>query len=353
MEQLLTFRFRKVSLRKLSAKERREMRQGLTFISPWIVGFLAFTFLPMLATFIFTFLDMRITEGVFNPVRFVGLDNYKTLFKDMTIWRVPSLRVNWTQQIVVDGEPKQIFAPQIKMDPPGAMWVTIIFGLYALPVGILLPLALALLLNSKYLKGQAIFRSLFYMPYVIPFVASVFLWGGMLNPETGWINRFLMWLGVPKAALPQWANDVFWVYPTYVIMGIWGVGNAMLIMLAGLQNVPTELYDAAKVDGAGSWATFWKVTWPMISPVIFYNLILNVVGLFQYFLVPLVVNQGTGRPGGATYFYNLHLYKTFFLFQNMSYGATMAWILFLVILIVTIILFGTAKKWVYYAAEST
>lgn len=353
MEQLLTFRIRKVSLRKMTVKERREMRQGLTFISPWIIGFLVFTLLPMLATFIFTFLDMRITEGVFNPVKFVGLRNYETLFKDQAVWRVPALRVLWTQQIVVDGVKKEIFSPQIKMDPPGALWVTIVFGMYALPVGIFVPLLLALLLNSKYLKAHGFFRTLFYMPYVVPFVAAVFLWGGMLNPETGWINRALMALGVPKASLPQWANDVFWVYPTYVIMGLWGVGNAMLIMLAGLQNVPTELYDAAEVDGAGGWATFWKVTWPMISPVVFYNLILSVVGLFQYFLVPLVVNQGTGRPGGATYFYNLHLYKTFFLYQNMSYGATMAWLLFVVILIVTLILFGTAKRWVYYAAESS
>jgi multiple sugar transport system permease protein len=186
----------------------------------------------------------------------------------------------------------------------------------------------------------------------VPFVASVFLWGGMLNPESGWINRFLEWVGVAKESLPQWANDVNWVYPTYVIMGIWGVGNAMLIMLAGLQGVPTELYDAAKVDGATAWATFWNITFPMISPVIFYNIILNVVGLFQYFLVPLVVNNGTGRPGGATLFYNLYLYKTFFTFQNMSYGSTLAWFLFLIILVVTVFLFWSAKYWVYYAGEA-
>jgi len=352
MEQLISFRFRRVSLRKLSAKDRREMKHGLTFISPWIIGFMAFTFLPMVATFIFTFLDMSITEGIYNPVRFMGLGNYKALFQDQTVWRVPSLRVVWTQEIVEDGIKKQIFSPQVKMDPPGAMWVTVVFGIYALPVGIFVPLALALLLNSRYLKAKSLFRTLFYMPYVVPFVAAVFLWGGILNPETGWANRFLMQLGVPKAALPQWANDVFWVYPTYIIMGIWGIGNAMLIMLAGLQNVPTELYDAAKVDGAGPMAIFFKITWPMISPVVFYNLILSVVGLFQYFLVPLVVNQGTGRPGGATFFYNLKLYKEFFTYQKISYGATMAWILFVVILIVTIILFGTARKWVYYAAES-
>jgi multiple sugar transport system permease protein len=207
-------------------------------------------------------------------------------------------------------------------------------------------------MNNKHLKGQMFFRSMFYMPYIVPFVAAVFLWGGMLNSESGWINRFLLWTGMPKESVPLWVNDIKWVYPSYVIMGIWGIGNAMLIMLAGLQGVPTELYDAAKVDGANGWQTFWKVTFPMISPVIFYNVVLSMVGLFQYFLVPLVVNQGNGNPGGATYFYNLYLYRTFFTFQNMSYGSTLAWFLFVVILLVTIVLFGTARYWVYYASES-
>jgi multiple sugar transport system permease protein len=151
---------------------------------------------------------------------------------------------------------------------------------------------------------------------------------------------------------PGWANDMNWVYPTYVIMGIWGIGNAMLTMLAGIQSVPTDLYDASKVDGAGPFNTFFNVTFPMISPVVFYNLVLGMVGVFQYFLVPLVVNQGTGDPGGATMFYNLYLYKTFFLFQNMSYGSTMAWLLFMVILLVTVFLFWSAKYWVYYAGET-
>jgi multiple sugar transport system permease protein len=224
-------------------------------------------------------------------------------------------------------------------------------------VGIFAPLLIAVLMNNKYLKAPMFFRSLFYMPYIVPFVAAVFLWGGMLNSQTGWINRFLVEvIGMSKDSVPLWANsgaeDWPWIYATYVIMGIWGIGNAMLIMLAGLQGVPTELYDAAKVDGANGWQTFWKVTFPMISPVIFYNLTLSIVGLFQYFLVPLVVNQGTGRPGGFTMFYNLYLYKNFFQFQNMSYGATLAWVLFVIILAVTILLFWSAKYWVYYAGES-
>lgn len=314
------------AFRGLPPNARREMRHGLTYISPWIIGFLAFTLLPIIASLIFSFTNMKITDGILNKTDFVGLDNYIRLLKDPLVWSTGST--------------------------PGSLWVTVRFGLLALPIGIFLPLSIALLMNSKHLIGENFFRSAFYMPYIVPFVAAIFLWGGMLNSETGWINRTLMALGMPKENTPDWANSITWVYPTYVIMGIWGIGNAMLIFISGLQNVPTELYDAAKVDGAGPWKSFWNVTFPMISPVIFYNLTLSIVGLFQYFLVPLVVNNGTGRPGGTTMFYNLYLYKTFFTYQQISYGSALAWFLFLMILVVTVVLFGTAKYWVYYAGES-
>jgi len=314
------------SFRHMSALARRETNWGFLFLSPWIIGFLAFTLLPMLATLFFSFINLKITDTIFKKPDFAGLSNYIHLFKDPQVWSTSTT--------------------------PGSLWVTLRFGLIALPIGIFVPLGIAVLMNNKNLRGTMFFRSMFYMPYIVPFVAAIFIWGGMLNPESGWINRVLIWMGVPKESVPLWANDIHWVYPAYVIMGIWGIGNAMLIMLAGLQGVPTELYDAAKVDGANGWQTFWKITFPMISPVIFYNVVLSVVGLFQYFLVPLVVNSGTGRPGGATFFYNLYLYKTFFAYQDMAYGATLGWFLFLVILLVTIILFGTAKYWVYYAGES-
>ncbi|HSG42688.1 MAG TPA: sugar ABC transporter permease [Anaerolineales bacterium] len=335
LEQLQEYSKRsraKVSLRTMSPIAKREMRTGYGFLSLWIFGFLAFVLIPMIATLFFSFIDLSITDGIFSSPKFVGFDNYVRLWKD------PQAGINPTTWF--------------SSETPSSMLITIRFALIALPIGIFAPLGLALLMNNKHLKGQFIFRSLFYMPFIVPFVASVFLWGGMLNTETGWINRFLLYLGMAKDALPQWANDVDWVYPTYVIMGIWGIGNAMLIFLAGLQGVPTELYDAADVDGANSWKKFWNITFPMISPVIFYNLTLSIIGLFQYFLVPLVVNNGTGRPGGATMFYNLYLYKTFFTFQDMAYGSTLAWVLFVVILIVTLILFATAKYWVYYAGEA-
>jgi multiple sugar transport system permease protein len=320
------------TLREMPPMARREMRLGLIFLSPWIIGFIAFTFLPIIASLVFSFMDLRITDGILSAPTFVGLKNWAALFTDPQLGLNP---LTWGRS-----------------STPSSLWITIRFALIALPVGIFVPLGVAMLMNNKHLVGTYFFRSLFYMPYIVPFVAAVFLWGGVLNPETGWVNRGLMAMGFPRESLPNWANDVNWVYPTYVIMGIWGIGNAMLIFLAGLQGVPTELYDACKVDGANPWQAFWNVTFPMISPVIFFNLVLSIVGLFQYFLVPLVVNSGTGRPGGATMFYNLYLYRTFFTFQNMSYGSTMAWLLFIIILVITIILFATARYWVYYAGES-
>jgi multiple sugar transport system permease protein len=314
------------SFRKLSPLARREMQHGMLFISLWIFGFFVFTFLPMIATLFFSFLNLKITDGILSTPDFAGLQNYMRLLKDPLVWSTGAT--------------------------PGSFWVTLRFGLLALPVGIIVPLILALLMNNPHLKGQSLFRTLFYMPYIVPFVAAIYLWGGMLNPESGWINRTLMYFGMAKENVPLWANDVNWVYPAYVLMGIWGIGNAMLIMLAGLQGVPTDLYDAAKTDGANGWQTFWNVSFPMISPVIFFNVVLSVVGLFQYFQVPLVVNQGTGRPGGHTFFYNLYLYKTFFTYQDMSYGSTLAWFLFLFVLVVTVILFSTAKYWVHYSGET-
>ncbi|TLN24022.1 sugar ABC transporter permease [bacterium] len=305
-----------IPFRKLSPLARREALQGLLFVSPWIIGFLAFTVIPMIASLVFSFTNLQLTMDA--PLQWNNFDNYRTMVTDTQV--------------------------------SSSLLVVLKFGLISLPVGILLPLALALLLNSNHLKAKAAFRTLFYLPYIVPFVAAVFIWNGMLNSETGWINEVLRWLGVQNP--PLWINSITWVYPAYVILGIWGLGNGMMIYLAGLQGVPTELYDAAKVDGAGWFSTLINVTFPMISPVIFYTLILAVVELFQYFLVPLVVNNGTGAPDGATMFYNLYLYKTFFVFQNMSYGSALAWVLFIVILAITLILFKTAKYWVYYAGET-
>ncbi len=315
------------SLRRMTPLARREFRNGMFFLLPWLIGFIAFTFLPMMATLIFSFMNLKLTDNPFDLSKFNGINNYIALFKDPTVMNARS------------------------NSSPGALWVTLRYGLIALPIGILVPMGIALLVNNPNLKAKSFFRSMFYMPYIVPFIASIFIWNGVLNPQFGWVNELLLAVGVPRGSLPGWLRDTAWVYPALVILGIWGIGNAMLTMLAGMQAVPTELYDAARVDGAGNIATFLNITFPMISPVVFYNLVLAIVGLFQYFLVPLALNGGTGEPGGFTLFYNLYLYKTFFVYQNMSYGATLAWVLFVIIFIVTIILFATARYWVYYAGE--
>jgi len=168
-----------------------------------------------------------------------------------------------------------------------------------------------------------------------------------MNTQAGWFNRALAVFGITG---PDWFNSQVWIYPALVMIGMWGVGDMMLMTLATMQGVPTELYEAAQVDGAGPLAKFRHITLPMITPVIFYNLVLQSIGIVQYFLVPFVLKGPNGDPGNATWFYGMHLYKEAFAYSNMGYGATLAWILFAFVLVITIILFTTQKYWVYYAA---
>ena len=301
--------------RGLSPLARREARWALIFLSPWIVGFFAFLLVPMIATFLFTFTNINLQQA--QPLRFVGLDNYAKVLHDQQTW--------------------------------DSLGVTLKFAAIALPVAVLLPFAVALMLGSRHLKAAGIFRILFFMPYVVPFVAGVLIWQSMLNPDSGWIDLVLKSFGI--ADPPNWLQDPAWIYPGLVLLGVWGIGGGVIVYLAGLKGIPTELYDAARIDGAGWWASLRHVTLPMLSPVIFYTLILAIVDLLQYFLVPLVLNQGTGEPGGSTLFLNLYIYKNFFAYQDMSYGATLAWILFGITLLITVLLFRTSRRWVYYAGE--
>lgn len=294
----------------------RRARWGYVFIAPWIIGFLAFTVIPMIATLAFSFTNINLAQA--EPLQFVGLKNYEALLKDRQVW--------------------------------ASLGITLKFALIALPLAVILPLLFALLLHSRHLFGSGIFRVLFFLPYVVPFVATVFIWGGMLNPSTGWINLALEAIGVEKP--PPWLEDPGWVYPGLALIGVWGIGAGMIVYLAGLKGIPTDLYEAAKIDGAGAWASLRHITIPMLTPVIFYTIVLSVVEVMQYFLVPLVLQEGTGEPAGSTMFYNLYLYKNFFTFQNMSYGATLAWLLFAITLAITLILFGTARRWVYYAGDT-
>ena len=293
--------------------ERREAQWGFLFISPWIIGLAVFYAFPIVASLLLTFFDASLT-GAERHFTFIGVDNWIRFFNDPMAWK--------------------------------ALGVTVRFTLLTLPVGIFVPLAVALVLNSKALVAPSLFRVLWFLPYVIPFVAGIIGWLGVIG-QNGPLNTLLELFGVKDA--PLWTNDPGLIYPALVLMGIWGIGSAIVIYLSGLGGVPTELYEAAMVDGAGWWASLRHITLPMITPVIFYNLILGVAGSLQYFLVPQVLNGGNGNPEGSTLFFNIYLFKSFFTYQDPSYGATLAWVLFLITLGLSLVLFGTQKRWVYYA----
>ncbi len=300
---------------------RYKQRWGLIFISPWIIGFLLFYLLPMVASFGFSLTDFNLATP--EEATYVGFDN-------------------WERALFEDSEVLDSFIKTFR------------FSAITLPVGMAFALFLALLLNSRHVIGKTLFRTLFYAPMMIPGVAATLIWNGVLNEHTGWINMVIeALLGIQATGVEgiRWLNDPKLIYYTYTLMGLWGVGNAMIIMLAGLQSVPTELYEAAEIDGANYFQKLFRITLPMISPVIFYNLIIGVIGLMQYFLVPFVLNRGDGSPQGATRFIAVWFYKQSFSFFNMGYGATIAWLIFIVALVLTAVLFGTARYWVYYATE--
>ncbi len=301
--------------KKLSPLERREALLGLLFISPWIVGVFLFTLLPTVATLVFSFTNLSLASSA--PFAFVGLKNYQDLIAD----------------------------PQVR----SSLQVTFTFAVLWLPMTMIIPFAVALMLTSPRLRAASVFRVLVFLPYVVPFVAGVLIWQSTLLPDTGWLNQGLRALGWSNP--PDWLNNPTWIYPGLVLVGVWGIGGAVIVNMAGLKGVPTELYDAAKLDGAGWWGQLRHVTLPLMSPVIFYSLTLGLVEVMQYFLVPFVLKSGTGEPGGTTYFFNLYIYKNFFTFQRMSYGATLAWLLFVLTLLLTVALFASARRWVYYAGE--
>jgi multiple sugar transport system permease protein len=291
---------------------RRESIWGLLFLSPWMIGFVLFFAGPMLASLAASFTDLVLVHP--DQTHFIGLENWQRLLTDQLV----------RKSLLVTGN----------------------FLLIAVPITLALPLVMALLLNSTRLVAKPIFRALFFMPVLIPGVAAAVIWQGVLNLHTGWIDLSLQSIGLPA---PDWLNDPQWVVPALSLIATWSVGNYMVIMLAGLQGVPSELYDAAKVDGANAFYRFFRISIPMISPVIFYCLVLAVIATFQYFLTAYVLYQNTAGPNNSALFYMMNLYKEAFVYYHMGYASALAWGLFIVGLIVTIGLFATARRWVYYA----
>lgn len=290
----------------------REAMWGYIFIGPWLLGLVLFQIGPMIASLALSFTDFDLVNP--EDTTFVGLANYARMFSDPTV----------IQSFVV----------------------TFKFALISVPITMAASLGFAVLLNDPRLRGKGPLRALVYMPVMIPLVASTLVWIGFLNTETGWLNGILGFFGLPE---PDWINSELWIYPALTLIGLWGIGNYMIISIAGLQSVPTELYEAARMDGAGAWTSFRRITIPLISPVLFYNLVIILIATFHYFTQAYTMTNGRGDPNNATLFVNLVLFREAFVFGQMGYGAAIAWLLFAVVLVLTLILFAFARRRVYYA----
>ena len=298
-----------------SKVQRRAFMMGMLFISPAIVGFLVFTLVPLIRSFYFSFTDYNILQ----PETWVGLDNFATLLKD------------------------EVFLISLRN--------TLYMVLIGLPIHILFDIGVAFLLNVK-VRGLSILRTIFYLPSITPVVASTVLWLLIFNGQIGLLNTLLHAFGIPAVG---WLTNPAWIKPSFILMGLWGGGNTILIYLAALQDVSVELLEAADLDGAGTWAKTWNVTFPTISPAIFYTLVLSLIGYFQIFASAWVLTAGregagAGGPGNSLMFYAMYLYQNAFMFFKMGYASAMAWILLLIVLIATFILFRTSG-WVYYRGD--
>ena len=295
--------------RRLSLS-RHEAMWAYILISPWLIGFVWLTAGPMITSAVYSFAEYDLLK----PLKLIGLENWRYMFtQDPLFWH--SLRV------------------------------TLTFSVVALPAGLVLGLALALLLNAK-VPGLTIWRTVYYMPSVVSGVAVAVLWNQVFNPRFGIINWILSWFGIRG---PGWLGSPDWALPALIIMALWGVGGGMIIYLAGLQSIPTTLYEAATIDGATMWQRFTHITLPLITPVIFYNLVIGIIGTFQYFTNAFVMTNG--GPANATLFYNLYLYNNTFRYQRLGYGSALAWLLLFMVLIMTGLVFRSSSAWVYYEGE--
>ena len=300
--------------RKPASLKRQEAVAGFIYISPWLLGFLAFTAFPFLASFYLSFTDYTVV----SQPRFAGFANYvEALSGDDLFW--------------------------------GSLRRTFTYAVIGVPLGILGSLACALLLNQG-LKGTTLFRVLFFLPSLTPLVALALLWQWIFQPDFGVLNFLLAKVGIDG---PGWLSSIEWALPSLIIMALWGTvgGGQMVIFLAGLQGVPQELYEAVEIDGGGPWFKFRHVTLPMISPTMFFNLILGVIGALRVFTVAYVSTEG--GPAYATWFYILHLYTQAFKYFNMGYASALAWIFFIILIAFTYLQVRASRHWVFYAGEQS
>jgi len=295
--------------RGLNALARREAIDGFLFISPWLIGFVLFTAGPMLASFGLVFMDW----DLLSDPKWGGLTNIQRLTTD----RLVGL----------------------------SLYNTAYYTLFSVPIRLALALAIAMLLNAQ-VKGLAFWRTAFYLPAVVPAVANVILWMWMFNPTMGLFNMVLTTFGLPRS---NWVWDPNLSKPSLILMSTWTLGNVVVIFLAGLQSVPRSLYEAAQIDGGGGWAQFRHVTLPLISPVVLFNLVMGIIFSFQVFTSAFLITQG--GPANTTLFTVLYLYQVAFEQFKVGYASAIAWVLFLVILVFTLLQWLLANRWVYYEGK--
>ncbi len=282
----------------------------LAFISPWILGFLAFFVYPLLLSLYYSFTEYNLLQ----PPKWVGLQNYSSLTED-------SHYLN-------------------------AVGNTVYFVVFSVPLGVLTAFIIAFLLNQQ-LRLRVLLRMIFYIPIVVPISATAILWMWIFNSNWGLLNNLLALIGIQG---PSWLGSPSWSKPSLIIMQLWLVGGSVLIFLAALQDVPRALYDAAMVDGANAIRRVWHVTIPMLTPAILFSLLTGLIAAFQTFANAWIMTDG--GPIRSTEFYVLYLYDNGFRFFRMGYASAMAWILFGVVVVVTVILFRTSARWVYYGGEA-
>jgi multiple sugar transport system permease protein len=303
-----------VQNRRISSQRRRSRRQllkGLLFISPWIIGFVAFSLYPIIASFYYSLTSY----SVLREPRFLGLGNYRNMFfEDRLFWI--------------------------------ALYNTLYYTAGAVGVGTVAAIGMAMLLNMK-IRGQAFYRTIFYLPSITPVVAASIVWLWIFNSQYGMANWVLRIFGLGPIG---WLSSPDWSKPSLIIMAIWGLGSAVVIYLAGLQDVPAELYEASQIDGASSAQQIRFITIPMITPVILFNVVLGLIGSFQYFTQAYIMTGG--GPGDTTLMYALYLYQSAFEFFKMGYGSALAWFLLVIIFFFTYIVMRSSGQWVYYAGES-
>lgn len=294
----------------MTKSERLQLGKGLAFLSPWLIGFAGLTLIPVVLSFYYSLCEYSLLQ----PPMFIGLANYRELMHDGVFWQ--------------------------------ALGNTLYFAAMAIPSSLMLSLGLAMLLNVK-VPGQSFFRTIIFMPSLVPIVASAMVWMWMFNGKYGMFNHLLGKIGISG---PSWLDNPSWAMPALALMSLWGVGYSVVVYLAGLQDVPRELYEAAEIDGAGIWGRLWHVTIPFLSPVIFFNLIMSIIWVLQVLDIPYIMTPN-GGPARSTEFIAVYLYDNGFRFLRMGYASAIAWIMLLVILILTGIAFWSSKRWVHYQGK--